>query len=98
MSHPRKLLPAPCPRCGKTNGMIQLVIFNPKFHPRLSYRKKPPRVILRIGHYSPKLYNDTKEKVASKQIRPYIKRGRKEWIGTRKYNKNLTEDYKSEKV
>lgn len=96
MPRPRKLLPAPCP-CGKTNGTVQLVVFNPKFHPRSSYRKKPPRVVLRIGHYSPKLYQNTQEKVASPRLRPYIKKGRKEWIGTRKYNKNPTEDYISKK-
>jgi hypothetical protein len=97
MPRPRKLLPAPCPICEKENGTVQLVVFNPKFHPRLSYRKKPARVVLRIGHYSPKLYKDTQEKVASTRLRPYIRRGRKEWIGTRKYNKNLTEEYTSKK-
>jgi hypothetical protein len=93
MPRPRTPLPAPCPKCGSTNGKVQLVIFNPKFHKQKTYRKRPPRVILRIGHYSPKVYKDTQEKVASPRLRPYIRQSRKNWYGTRLRNKNLTEGY-----
>jgi hypothetical protein len=49
---PRKpaVLPQPCPRCGRTDGTFQYVIFNHKY---MSSRRA---VICRIGHYDKNYY------------------------------------------
>jgi hypothetical protein len=49
---PRKqsVLPQPCPRCGRTDGTYQYVIFNHK------YNSSRRAVICRIGHYDANRY------------------------------------------
>jgi len=43
----------PCPQCGRQNGGMQLVIFNPKsYEERTGYARREPYVVLRISHYS----------------------------------------------
>jgi len=55
----RKPLPYPCPICGKEYGTVQMVMFNPRFHPFKPYRirkysESPSGTLIRIGHYRPK--------------------------------------------
>lgn len=68
MRLPKKQLPAPCPSCGRRNGSMRIVVFNPKFRPQKEGYKRQTRVyvVLRIGHYMPQRY---KEKRLSKSAR-----------------------------
>ena len=50
-----KLLPRPCPQCGKETGGIQIVLFNPVYYNRQKYAggrydRRETYVILRISH------------------------------------------------
>lgn len=67
---PRKqaILPQPCPRCGRTDGTYQYVIFN---HENMSSRRA---VICRIGHYDKNYYLSRKEGKESPTIGRKIKR------------------------
>ena len=62
-----KILPRPCPQCGKGYGGCQIVLFNPKYYfYRTGYERLRPYVILRISHgYSKteKTKSNTRKKI-----------------------------------
>lgn len=66
-----KLLPRPCPQCGKETGGYQIILFNPVYCNRQKfagalYTRKSPYVILRISHgYSKteRTKNNTRKKI-----------------------------------
>lgn len=65
----RKSLPRPCPQCGRENGGVQLVFFNPRFYKqRTGYSRSYPYHLLRISHYSKEEYLSKKNK--NKKYKP----------------------------
>ncbi len=54
----KKILPSPCPICGRNNGTIQIAIFP----------KSIQTVVFRIGHYIREEYKPTKEERKSFKI------------------------------
>lgn len=83
-----KLLPRPCPQCGKEIGGCQLVLFNPKYYYlRSGYARSQPYVILRISHgYSKteRTKHNTRKKIVHNFSSSYI------WNFTIGYGSNTT--------
>jgi len=52
MPYTKRILPRPCPKCGRENGTIQLVYFS----------TRRSGIVCRIGHYSKKRYKASIEK------------------------------------
>lgn len=55
----QRILPQPCPKCGRKNGTVQLVMFNSPYLPSRS-------LICRVGHYDKELYKKPKIKSEKK--------------------------------
>jgi hypothetical protein len=90
MPAPKKLLPIPCPKCGKEYGTAQIVIFNDAFHEFEPYRRKDRiRLIIRIKHYYRDIYEYNRSKVTDNPAkRQMIRQYRNQWKYTRLDRRN----------